>query len=328
VRATLPLFLAIGLAIASACGRTGSSFEWPTRPVKVIVPFGPGSGPDVVARLLAPRLAERWRQPVVVDNRSGADGIAGVQAFAAATDHHTLLFTPAGQVTLSPLLHERLPFDPVADLVPIAAVVNPSIGIATTSSAGAATLSDLVSRARQEPDRLMWAAVPGLPEVVFKALLAIEKLQMKQVPYRDMSVAVQDLGAGRIHVLVGSVPTLSPLLQSGRARLLVVTTSARIAAAPEVPTTTEAGYPALSADGKWGFYGWRGIPDALREKISQDIRPALDDSALVAKLSNMGLTVAPATAEEFTRAIDHHRDQVQEMARLIGLKPPSRTGGH
>ena len=327
MRATLPFFLAIGLAIASACGRTASSSEWPTRPVKVIVPFGPGSGPDIVARLLAPRLSERWRQPVVVDNRPGADGIVGVQAFAAATDHHTLLFTPAGQVTLSPLLHERLPFDPVADLVPIAAIVNPSIGIATTSSAGAASLSDLVSRARQEPNRLMWAAVPGLPEVIFKAFLAIEKLQMKHVPYRDMSVALQDLGAERIHVLVGSVPTLSPLLQSGRARLLAVTTSARISAAPEVPTTTEAGYPALSADGKWGFYGWRDIPDALRERISQDIRLALDDPALIAKLSNMGLTVAPATAEEFTRAIDHHREQVQEMARIIGLKPPSSEGG-
>jgi tripartite-type tricarboxylate transporter receptor subunit TctC len=209
MRATLPFFLAIGLATASACGRTASSSEWPTRPVKLIVPFGPGSGSDVVTRLLAPRLSERWRQPVVVDNRPGADGIVGVQAFATATDHHTLLFTQAGQVTLSPWLHERLPFDPVADLVPIAAVVNPSIGIATSGSAGAASLSDLVSRARQEPDRMMWAAVPGLPEVIFKAFLAIEKLQMKHVPYRDMSVALQDLGAERIQVLVGSVPTLT-----------------------------------------------------------------------------------------------------------------------
>ena len=250
-----------------------------------------------------------------------------MQAFAAATDHHTLLFTPAGQVTLSPLLHERLPFDPVADLVPIAAVVNPSIGIATSSSARATSLSDLVSRARQQPNHLMWAAVPGLPEVIFKTFLAIEKLQMKHVPYRDTSVALQDLGAERIQVLVTSVPTLSPLLQSGRARLLVVTTSARISAAPAVPTTTEAGYPALSSDGKWGFYGWRDIPDALRERISQDVRLALDDPALVAKLSNMGLTVAPGTAEEFTRALDHHRKQVQAMARLIGLKPPSGEGG-
>jgi tripartite-type tricarboxylate transporter receptor subunit TctC len=324
---TLPFFLAIGLAIACGCGRSASSSEWPTRPVKVIVPFGPGSGPDVVARLLAPRLSERWRQPVVIDNRPGADGIVGVQAFAAATDHNTLLFTPAGQVTLSPLLHERLPFDPATDLVPIAAVVNPSIGIATTSSAGAVSLSDLVSRARREPDRLMWAAVPGLPEVIFKAFLAIEKLQMKHVPYRDMSVALQDLGAERIHVLVASVPTLSPLMQSGRTRLLAVTTSARISAAPEVPTTTEAGYPALSADGKWGFYGWGDIPEALREKISHDIHLAVDDPALIAKLSNMGMTVAPATAEEFTRAIDRHRVQVREMVRLIGLKPLSSESG-
>lgn len=220
MRATLIVSLAAALVAAMACGGKAESGGWPTRPIKVIVPFGPGSGSDLVARLLAPRLSERWGQPVVIDNRPGADGVVGAQAFASATDRHTLLFSPAGQVTLSPLLHDRLPYDPVRDLVPIAAVVTPSIGIAAAKDVGAASLADVVTLARQQPNRYLWAAAPGLPEVLFKAFLAIEKVEMKHVPYRDLSVAVQDLGAGRIHVGVFAVPTFMALVQSGAVKLL------------------------------------------------------------------------------------------------------------
>ena len=232
MRAIPVVLLATAIAAATSCARGAGAREWPTRPVKVIVPFGPGSGTDLVARLLAPRLSEQWRQPVVVDNRPGADGIAGVQAFASANDQHTLLFTPAGQVTLSPLLHERLPFDPIRDLVPIAAAVDPSIGIAAARDVPAASLADLAALARSQPNRFLWAGVPGLPDIIFKAFLSLEKVRMKHVPYRVQSMALEDLSAGRIQVLAASVATLSPVLQSGAARLLVVATRARIVAAP------------------------------------------------------------------------------------------------
>jgi tripartite-type tricarboxylate transporter receptor subunit TctC len=319
------VLLAVATATAISCARGGTS-EWPTRPVKVIVPFGPGSGTDLVTRLLAPRLSERWRQPVVIDNRPGADGIAGVQAFVSADDQHTLLFTPAGQVTLSPLLHDQLPFDPSRDLVPIAATVDPSIGIAVAKEVPAASLAHLAALARSQPDRYLWAGVPGLPDVIFQAFLALEKARMKHVPYRVQSMALQDLGAGRIHVVSASVATLSPVLQSGSARLLVVATRKRIVAAPDVPTTVEAGYPVLTTDGRWGFYGWRNMPVTLRDRISDDIRHALDDAGLAAKLAAMGLTVAPAGAKEFAHAVEEQRRQVHAIASIIGLKPTSASG--
>ena len=225
----------MAIAASGACARRAGSNQWPSRPVTVIVPFGPGTGSDLVARLLAPRLSERWRQPVVVDNRPGADGIVGVQVFASAKDGHTLIFTPAGQVTLSPLLHERLPFDPVRDLVPTAAVVTASIGIAATSTLNGSSLADVAALARHQPGRLLWAATPGLPEVIFKAFLALEKLEMKHVPYREPSMAVQDLAAGRIHAGVFAVPTVMAHVRSGSVRLLAVTTTARIAAAQMCP---------------------------------------------------------------------------------------------
>jgi tripartite-type tricarboxylate transporter receptor subunit TctC len=148
---------------------------------------------------------------------------------------------------------------------------------------------------------------------------------MKHVPYRVQSMALQDLGAGRIHVLAASVATLSPVLQSGSARLLGVATRSRIVAAPDVPTTSEAGYPVLTTDGRWGFYGWRDMPVTLRDRISEDIRHALDDAGLAAKLAAMGLTVAPAGAREFAHAVEEQRRQVHEIASIIGLTPASTS---
>jgi tripartite-type tricarboxylate transporter receptor subunit TctC len=327
MRAASSTLLTVAIAITSGCARSADPLDWPARPVTVIVPFGPGGGADLVARLLAPGLSARWRQPVVVDNRPGADGIVGVQAFVSAKDGHTLLFTPGGQITLSPMLHDRLSFDPRRDLVPTAAVVTPSIGISVNSAIAAASLADLVALSRQQPGRLLWTGTPGLPEVILRAFLALEKLEMTHVPYRDVSVAVQDLAAGRIHVGIFAVPTVMPQVQTGKARLLAVTSSARVTAAPDVPTTTEAGYPLLSADGRWGFYGWRGIPQTLRDRISMDIRHALEDATVAARLETMGLKVAPGDAEEFGRALEHQRGQVHEIARLIGLRPPTPDGG-
>ena len=323
----VPALLTLTLVTTGCGARSAEPVDWPVRPVTVIVPFGPGGGADLVARLLAPSLSGRWRQPVIIDNRPGADGIVGVQAFVSARDGHTLLFTPGGQVMLSPLLHDRLAFDPIRDLVPTAAVVTPSIGISVNSALEAVSLADLVALSRRQPGRLLWTGTPGLPEVIFKALLALEKLEMMHVPYRDVSLAVQDLAAARLHVGIFAVPTVMPQIQTGRARLLAVTSSARVAAAPDVPTTSEAGYPLLSADGRWGFYAWRDIPVTLRDRISSDVRHALQDRTVAARLEAMGLKVAPGDAEEFGRALKHQRGQVHEIARLIGLRPPSAEGG-
>lgn len=323
----LSAIVAVGIALSTACTRSTALEDWPWRPVRVLVPYGAGTGTDVVTRLLAPRLSERWRQPVIIDNRPGADGTVAITAFLESNDQHTLLFMTAGPLVLGPFRHDRLPYDPVQDLVPIAAAVNPSIGIAVTKNVQATSLSDLVGLARQQPGTYLWAAVTGLPEILFRAFLELEKVQMKHVSYRDMSMARNDLDAGRIHVMVASVPTLSPSIQMRTARLLAVTTTARTAAAPEVPTATEAGYAVLAVDGKWGFFGRRDTPLSLREKIAADVRDAMDDPALAARLLAMGLTVAGGTAEEFARGVEEQRRQVADVAHIVGLKQPTRQDG-
>ena len=317
-----PAVVLVPLILWAGCARGGRSDAWPSRPVRLIVPFGAGGSADVAARLLAPRLSERWQRPVVVDNRPGGDAVVGVQAFVAARDQHTLLLAPTGVITTNPLLHERLPYDPVRDLMPIATAGTFSIGIAATRSTGIVSLPDLVARARREPDRLLWSASAGLPELVFRAFLDLEKLRMKHVAYRDVTSAVQDFHAARLNVLVAAVPTLSPTLTSGAARLLAVMNSERVAAAPDVPTVREAGYPKLTVDSALAFFGGADMPGDLRQRVAADVRHAADDRAIVSRLATMGFVVAPGTPEDLARLMERQQAQVAEIASIVGLKRP------
>jgi tripartite-type tricarboxylate transporter receptor subunit TctC len=313
---------AAALATVGGCARQAGMEPWPTRPVRLVVPFGAGSSTDLAARLFAPLLASRWGQSVVVDNRPGGDGVTGAQAFVTARDPHALLFSPMGIVTTSPLLHARMPFDPQRDLVPIAGAVRPNIAIAAARSLGAASLHELVARVREQPGAYLWAATPGLPTLVFRGFLKLERLDMRHVMYRDVAPAVRDLDAGRVHVMVAAVPTLTPALSTGAARLLAVTTSRRAEAWPDVPTTREAGYPALLVEGPFGLFGWRDMPPALRQRIAADVREATRDAELTARLRKAGFVVEPSTPEGFADALSAQRRQVDGLARLVGLSRP------
>lgn len=322
-----PAAVAAAVLATWACTSSSGATEWPVRPVRLIVPYGASSSTDLVARLYAPLLAAQWQRAVVVDNRPGGNGTAGVQAFAATKDRHTLLLAPTGIVTVNPLLHEQLPYDPEHDLVPISPAVRTSIGIAAAAGTPVQSLSDLVALVRRHPGRYLWAATPGLPEIVFKAFLVLEKLEMKHVAYRDISSAVHDLNAGRIHIVVAAIATMNGPLDRGTARLLAVTNSARTRTAPDVPTAREAGYPLLTVDGLFGFFGWRDMPADLRLRIATDVRHAAADPALASRLGNVGLVAAAGTADELARAMAEQRRQVDEIAGILGLRRPGQAGG-
>jgi tripartite-type tricarboxylate transporter receptor subunit TctC len=287
----------------------------------VILPLPPGSATDLAARLFAQRLAERWGQPVIVENRQGADGIPAVVSFLGARDNHTLLFSFAGLITINPLTHDKLPYDPARDLVPIASAVDNFFGVAASETLKVASLGDFIKLVRAQPGKLNWAATPGLPDYIFAALQKIAGIEMAQVSYRDFAPALQDLGEGRIQVAVTGLSLLLPQVQTGKAKLLMVTNHERAPLAPDVPTANEVGYPELTFDGVVGFYGWRDMPDDLKEHIAADVRAVGADPAVRARIENAGSAVRVGSPAAFAAAIEEQRAKIVAVAGAMGEKP-------
>jgi tripartite-type tricarboxylate transporter receptor subunit TctC len=292
---------------------------WPQRMVRFIVPLPPGTSTDLVARLFAEKLSERWRQPVVVENRQGADGIPAVSGFVSGRDNHTLLFSFAGIITINPLIYEKLPYDPVRDLVPVAWVADNFIGIAVPEMLKVNSLGDFVNLARSQPGKLNWTASPGVPHYVFAALQKSAAIELVQVSYRDFRPALQDVGEGRIQAVATGVALLLPQVHTGKIKLLMVNNRQRSPQVPEVPTATEAGYPELTFEGAVGLYGWRDMPIDLKERIAADVRTVAIDPVIATRVANMGSALRIGTPTEFAAAIEEQRAKIAAIAK--GMKP-------
>ena len=291
--------------------------SWPQRTVRVIVPLPAGIAIDLLARLFAERLAERWHQPVTVENRPGADGIPAVTEFIRVRDNHTLMFSFAGIITINPVTNDKLPYDPSLDVVPVVSVADNFIGIAVTETLKVKSLDEFVKLARSQPGKLNWAATSGLPLYGFMALQNTAGINVVQVPYRDFQPALQDVAEGRIQAAATGVTFLLPQMQAGKTRLLVVNSEQRSPQAPDVQTAKEAGYPDLTFRSVAGFYGWRDMPADLKERIASDVRAVAADPTVAARVASIGAVINTGTPAEFAAAIEEQRAKIAAIARTM-----------
>jgi tripartite-type tricarboxylate transporter receptor subunit TctC len=313
--------IAAAAILLSATGTAQAQTQsWPQRAVKLMVPFGPGSATDTTARLFADRLAQRWGQPVVVENKPGADSILAAGAFAAARDDHALLYSAPNPITVNPIIYEKLPYDPAADLVPISSGSEIYTAIAVPVSLNVSTLGELVALARAQHGKLNRGATPGLTYFMFAGFLKDAGLDMAQVPYRDFTQAMSDLGEGRIQVTVTSLAIARPLAQAGKVKVLALPNQQRNPLFPDIPTAAEAGFPKLSFGAFGGFFGWKGMPNDLRERIAVDIRAAGADPMIEQRLSPAGITVRTSTPADFAAAIEDERAKIAAVAQALGTK--------
>jgi tripartite-type tricarboxylate transporter receptor subunit TctC len=315
-------FATIAVLGSQSAASVALAQAWPQRSVRFIVPLPPGSGMDLSARVVAERLQQKWGQPVVVENRQGADGIPAVTSFFSARDNHTFLFSFGGIVTFNHLLHEKLPYDP-NELLPIAPVIDNFLGVSVTAMLKVNTLAELVAAAKAQPGKLNWAATPGLPVYALLALQRATGTEMANVPYRDFAPAYQDLNQGRLHVAGTGVPTLAPHHQAGTAKLLFVTNRDRSPQTPDVPTATEAGYAELTFEGTVGLYGWRGMPASLKERIATDLNAVTADPAFRARAIAVGTAPRSGTPAAFAAAIEEQRGKIAAIHQASG-KPPAQ----
>jgi tripartite-type tricarboxylate transporter receptor subunit TctC len=315
------IVVAVMLAASFNIAGGASAQSYPQRTVKFILPFGPASGTDIAARLVADRLSKLWGQPVVIENRPGGDGLVSINAFVTANDDHTLLWVPVGTFAVHPYQHDKLLYDADRDLLPIANVTTLILALSAPATLNAGSLREFVELARAEPGKLNAAAANGNADFLLSGLLKSNGLQVAKVPYRDIMQGPNDLAEGRIQLLSSSLAIVQPLMRAGKITVLAVTSRKRAPSVPEVPTVIEAGFPAMEMESIGGIFGPRGMPLTVRERIANDVRAAVEsDPSIAIKLQATGQIVDIRGPAEFAAGIKELHDKLAAIAQLVGMK--------
>jgi tripartite-type tricarboxylate transporter receptor subunit TctC len=318
----LRLAFAIAVLVASLTSSgLAVAQTFPQRTVKFILPFGPASGTDITARLVAEKLAQRWGKPVVIENRPGGDGLVAINAFISANDDHTLLWVPVGTFAVHPYDKDKLPYDADRDLIPIANVSTLYLALSAPASLGVKTFKEFFDLVAANPGKYNAAAANGNADFLMSGFLKNNKLYMAKVPYRDIMQGPNDLSENRIQLLSSSLAIVTPLYHAGKIKILAVTGRKRAASVPDVPTVREAGYPALEMESIGGMFGPRGMPLATREQIAADVRAAVaNDAGIASKLQATGQIIDVRGPTEFAAGIKELEAQLADIAKVLGMK--------
>jgi tripartite-type tricarboxylate transporter receptor subunit TctC len=312
--------LAAGIVLA-ALSLHSIAQSWPQRPVKFILPLGPGAGADIGARLYADRLGKRWGQPVVVENRPGGEGVIAINAVIAAKDDHTLLWGPSSTFVGHPYTLDKLPYDP-KELLPVARVSTTVVAIAVPASMNIGSLKEFMTLARAQPGKLNFASVTTVTDIVFSGYFKSAGLDVQKVSYKDTVTALNDLIEARIQMFGAAYAIVRTQAQAGRIKLLAVTNRHRVPGL-DLPTVAEAGYPELNFDGLVGLIAARssGISDAARDRIAADVKAVAADPTVAERMAATAQVNNPGTGAELQASIDEQAAQLAATAKILGLTP-------
>ena len=292
---------------------------WPQRPVKFVLPFGAGSATDIAARLIGERLSTKWGKPVIIENRPGGDGLIAIGAFVSANDDHVLLYASSATFIAHPYTQEKLPYDLNRDLAPIARVSDTILAVSVPAETSIKTIADFVKAARAAPDKNNAAGAPGLPEFAVMAFMKSENLGISKIPYKDVVQAGRDLAESRIQFLLSSLAVVQPLVEAGKIRVVAVGGRQRTPLVPGAPTVVEAGYPGLQMETTSGFYGPKGMPLELRQRIGAEVVEAASDPTIAQRISSSGQAMQPGGPEELARALKQQAEHAANIAKVLGM---------
>jgi len=296
--------------------------QYPSRPVRLIVPYPPGGANDTVARILAPGLSELLGQTLVVDNRGGGNTIIGSELAArSAPDGHTLLMVAAGHA-LNPSLYPKLPFDAERDFTPVVLIGDGAYVLVAHPSAGASTVAELITLAKAKPDQIAYASssIGNFTHLSAELFCSMAGVKMLHVPYKGGGPATLDLLAGRVAVFFSPVANARPHIQSNRIRALGVTTPKRSAALPTVPTIAEAGVPGYAASGWYGVVAPAGTPKAIVDRLNTTFRTAMKPAEIRERLVASGVEAADGTPAEFGRLITTDIAKWAKIVKPLNIK--------
>ena len=319
---------ALGVAVASmltspALGAAERTMEYPSRPVRLIIPFAPGGGADLTARLVGPRLNERLGQPVVYDNRPAAAGIIGAEIAAkSAPDGHTLLIATSS-FAANPSIYKKLPYDILRDLTPITLAVSSPLVVIVHPSVPAKNMQDLIAYAKANPNKLNYGSsgAGGPPHIAGEMLKSMAKIEMAHVIYKGIAPVLTALLGNEVQVSFGNIFVSQPHVRAGRLRALAITSAQRSQAAPDWPTVGESGLPGYETTIWFGFMAPAGTPKPVVARLNGEIVRILRLPEVSQGIVAQGGDVVASTPDEFGKRLRADIEKLAGVIKAAGIKP-------
>jgi tripartite-type tricarboxylate transporter receptor subunit TctC len=297
---------------------------WPSRPIAMVVPFPPGPALDLVTRLVAEKIAGPLGQPVVIENRTGANGTIGAHAVArAAPDGYTLLAATAGTHVTAPHLMKNLSYDPIKDFTPIIAAVEPVTCLAVSASLPVNSVPELIAYAKAHPDELSFGSsgVGSVFHLMGELFNATAGVKIKHVPYRGVAPAMQDLIGGHIPMVFIAVANAEGAAQAGQVKILAMLEPSRFSKMPDVPSMSEI-IPAFRKPSSWfGFFGPANLPSPIVTRLNAEMSKALGEPEIVQKFAANGYAVIGGTPQQFADLIKDGLERYGAIIRAAGIQP-------
>lgn len=300
-----------------------SAQNYPTRPVRLIVPFAPGGPMDILSRAIGEKLTARLGQPVVVDNRGGASGTIGAEIAArAAPDGHTLLAGHSGTHVVNVSLFPRLNYDPVKDFAPITLTASLPMALVVHPSVPAKSAAELIALARAKPGQINFATASSggpthMAAVLFKHLAGID---IVHIPYNGNAAALNDVVAGRVQMMFSNLLTSMPLARAGKLRVLAVSTAKRTQQAPEIPTVAESGIPGYDYNPWFAMFAPAGTPRPVVMRLNAEIKRALESPDMKQRFGKQAIDLVTSTPEELAELIRTEIPKWREVVKQSGAR--------
>ena len=295
---------------------------WPSRPGKIVVPTGPGSSLDLIVRAMSEKLAARWGQPVVIENKPGAGGMLGMDAVAKATDGHTLGIGFNGPLAYAPFLYAKTPYEPAKDLKPIVMTTSQPNVLAVNADVPARTVAELVAWAKAQGGKVNYSSLGNgsSAHLTMELLLSEAGFAATHVPFNGSPPAAMAVAQGEAQLTFMVAPALLPHVRNNKVRLLAVTSAQRPDSLKDLPTMAEAGYPNVEALAWNGLVGPASLPDTVAQRVAADVTELLKDAAVRQVLDNAGLTAVGGTPEAFRRFIEADVRRWGPVITRLGVK--------
>ena len=313
----ITLFAAIGLAVVAT--GAAQSQPYPSKPVRLIVPYPPAGGYDVIARIMSARLSGIWGQQVVVDNRPGAEGNIGTEAAAKATpDGYTISMGGLPTHAINPALYRKLPYDPVKDFAPVTLIGSVPVILMANVQFPAKTVNEFIAYAKANPGKVSYGSAGSAPRLAMELLRSITGIDVVHVPYKGSAPAATDLIAGQVSVMFDNIQAHLPFIKSGRIRALGVGSAKRVAVLPDVPTLMESGVP-FEATIWYAVFAPAAVPRPILEKLNADMVKVLSMVDVQQRLGEMGLDITPSTPAQLASLVSSEAIRWGKVVREAGL---------